>query len=46
LLQGLELDILIETTDTPESNEFNEILRKEGTKAALSWRDKKVNKKG
>jgi len=45
LLQGLELDVLIETTETPESNEFNEILQKEGVKAALSWRDKKINKK-
>jgi len=45
LLQGLELDVLIETTETPESNEFNKILQKEGVKAALSWRDKKINKK-
>ncbi len=43
LLQGLELDVLIETTETPESKEFNEILRKKGTKAALFWRDKKIN---
>jgi len=45
LLQGLELDVLIETTATPESNKFNEILRKDGVKAALSWRDNKINNK-
>jgi len=45
LLQGLELDVLIETTETPDSNKFNEILRKDGLKAALSWRDKKINNK-
>ncbi len=45
LLQGLELDVLIETTATPESKVFNEILQKNGVKAALSWRDNKINNK-
>lgn len=42
LLQGLELDVLIETSETPESKAFNEIMRKEGVKAALAWRAKRV----
>jgi enoyl-CoA hydratase len=39
LRHALELDILIETTETDESRQFNEILRTEGAKAAISWRD-------
>lgn len=27
LLHGLELDVLIETAETPESNVFNDILQ-------------------
>ena len=38
LLQALELDVQIETTDTAESREFNAILKREGAKAAIAWR--------
>lgn len=38
LLQALELDVIIETTETAESREFNEILKREGAKAAVAWR--------
>ena len=38
LRAALETDIEIETTDTPESREFNEILASHGTSAALAWR--------
>ena len=38
LRAALETDIEIETTDTPESREFNEILASHGTRAALAWR--------
>ena len=38
LLQALELDVIVETTETPESRAFNEILNREGTKAAVDWR--------
>lgn len=38
LLQALELDVIIETTETPESRAFNEILNREGAKAAVDWR--------
>ena len=36
--EALEIDIEIESTDTPESREFNRILDAEGAKAALAWR--------
>jgi enoyl-CoA hydratase len=39
LLQGLETDIRIETTETDESRQFNDILKTRGTKAAMKWLD-------
>ncbi len=42
LLQALELDIEIESTETDESREFNDILRTKGTKAAIAWRDARL----
>ena len=42
LLHALELDIEIESTETDESREFNEILRTKGTKAAIAWRDARL----
>ncbi len=38
LRAALETDIEIETTETPESRAFNEILTSHGPKAALTWR--------
>jgi enoyl-CoA hydratase len=38
LREALEIDIEIESTETPESREFNRILGTEGLKAALAWR--------
>jgi len=38
LMAALETDIEIETTETPESRAFNEILQSKGPKAALAWR--------
>jgi enoyl-CoA hydratase len=38
LQDALDLDIRIETTDTPESIAFNDVLEKEGLKSALNWR--------
>jgi enoyl-CoA hydratase len=38
LLQALELDVIIESTETAESREFNAILKREGAKAAVAWR--------
>lgn len=36
--QALELGIEAEASETPESKAFNEILAKDGAKAALAWR--------
>ncbi|MDP9199262.1 MAG: enoyl-CoA hydratase/isomerase family protein [Pseudomonadota bacterium] len=38
LAQALETDVTIETSESAESREFNEILRKDGAKAAIAWR--------
>lgn len=38
LLNALEIDVGIETAETAESREFNEILRRDGAKAAIAWR--------
>ncbi len=42
LFQALELDIVIEATETDDSREFNRILRDEGTRAAIAWRDARL----
>ena len=42
LKQALELNIVIESTETEESRIFNEILKNEGTKAAVAWRDSQL----
>jgi len=38
LLQALELDVLVEASETPESREFDAILAQQGVRAALAWR--------
>jgi enoyl-CoA hydratase len=38
LLAALETDVYIETHETPESREFNEILKRDGARAAIAWR--------
>lgn len=38
LLAALEIDVVIETNETAESREFNEIVQREGAKAAIAWR--------
>jgi enoyl-CoA hydratase len=42
LLAALDIDVEIETNETAESREFNEILQKEGAKAAIAWRTGKT----
>ena len=42
LIHALELDIVIEATETDDSREFNRILRDEGTRAAVAWRDARL----
>lgn len=46
LKHALELDIAIESTETEESRQFKEILKKEGTKAAIDWRDRQLGYTG
>jgi len=38
LLDALELDVEIESTETPESKSFNEIMERDGIRAAIEWR--------
>lgn len=42
LAEALETDIIVESTETDESREFNRILKSEGTRAAIAWREKKL----
>lgn len=46
LKHALDLDIAIESTETEESRQFNEILRGEGAKAAIDWRDRQLGYTG
>jgi len=46
LLESLELDVTIETTQTPDLKEFNSILKDKGLKAAMASRDNNLSKKG
>jgi enoyl-CoA hydratase len=43
LEHALELDIAIESTETDESRQFNEVLKKEGARAAIAWRDRQLD---
>ena len=45
LVQALELDIIVEATETDDSREFSRILRDEGTRAAIAWRDARTTGK-
>jgi enoyl-CoA hydratase len=38
LAQALAIDVLIESTDTPEKREFEAVMKRDGAKAALAWR--------
>ncbi len=38
MLNALEIDITVEISETAESREFNEILKRDGAKAAIAWR--------
>jgi len=42
LLQGLELDIFAEASETPESREFYRIIAEQGAKAGVAWRDARI----
>ena len=38
---GLDLGAIVNAADTPEQREWDEIVRRDGLKAALAWRDKR-----
>jgi len=42
LQEALEIYIEVETTETEDSAEFNRILKAEGARAAIAWRDAKL----
>lgn len=44
LLQALELNVIIETSETAESREFNAILKRDGAKAAVAWRSARAGR--
>ena len=46
LKHALELNVAIETTETEESRKFNEVLKNEGAKAAIDWRDSQMGLTG
>lgn len=42
---GHDVDVLIESMETPEGKTFKEMTRREGLKAALAWRDARFGAK-
>ena len=44
--QNLELMTHFDISSTPEQDEFNEIRREDGLRAALNWRDARFNDLG
>lgn len=42
LLDALETDVEIESTDTPETRRFNDIMKSQGARAAIAWRRAQV----
>jgi enoyl-CoA hydratase len=43
MLQALGTDVIIETSETAESREFNEILKRDGARAAIKWRSARAS---
>jgi len=46
LLNALDVCVLIDTTGSVEREEFNRIVRAEGLKSALAWRDRQAQRPG
>jgi enoyl-CoA hydratase len=42
---GLDLGAIINAADTPEQREWDSIVRREGLKAALAWRDRRYDER-
>lgn len=43
LAQALELNVTIETSESAESREFNAILKRDGARAAVAWRNARAS---
>src|SRR6186713_714195 len=42
---GLDLGTIVNAADTPEQREWDEIVRRDGLKAALAWRDRRYDER-
>ena len=42
---GLDIGAIVNAADTPEQREWDEIVRREGLKAALAWRDRRYDER-
>ncbi len=42
---GLDLGAIVNAADTPEQREWDAIVRREGLKAALAWRDRRYDER-
>jgi enoyl-CoA hydratase len=42
---GLDLGAIVNAADTPEQREWDAIVRSEGLKAALAWRDRRYEER-
>jgi len=42
---GIDIGALINAADTPEQREWDEIVRRDGLKAALAWRDRRYDER-
>jgi enoyl-CoA hydratase len=42
---GLDLGAIVNAADTPEQREWDEIVRRDGLKAALAWRDARYDER-
>ncbi len=42
---GLDLGAIINAADTPEQREWDAIVRRDGLKAALAWRDRRYEER-
>ncbi len=40
---GIDIGAIVNAADTPEQREWDEIVRREGLKAALAWRDRRYD---
>jgi len=46
LRMGADISIKVETLETDLRRQFNQVLRSEGMKAAIAWREARLDKNG